>query len=134
MSQVPPPPSYPGSPQMAGYNPPGGAKPTSGLAIGSLICGIISVVLFCAWFIAAPLGLAAVIMGIIAKGKINRGEAGGNGLAMTGIITGIMGILISVGIVVSAVIWGEELQKKAMELQERSQQQIQDTAPADPAQ
>ena len=77
--------------------PPAGAGGQSqGLAIGSLIAGILSL-LCCNWFVV---GIAAVIMGFIAKGKAdsNPNEYGGRGLALGGIITGgisfVLGILI----------------------------------------
>jgi len=62
----------------------------TGLAITSMILGICSIVL-CLGPIA---GLPAVICGHIAKGKIKRGEAGGSAMALTGIITGYIGLLL----------------------------------------
>ncbi|MBK8466928.1 MAG: DUF4190 domain-containing protein [Chloracidobacterium sp.] len=66
------------------------------LAIVSLVCGILSLIC-CSWFVPA---IAAIVMGFIARGKANSDPAnyGGAGLAMGGIITG--GISILVGIVV----------------------------------
>lgn len=66
------------------------------LAIISLVCGILSLIC-CSWFVPA---IAAIVMGFIARGKANSDPAnyGGAGLAMGGIITG--GISILVGIVV----------------------------------
>lgn len=122
MSQIPPPPP-PGGPPMQ-YQSPSGAS-TSGMAIGSLICGILSIGLFCMWFLAVPLGAIAIILGIIARGKINRGEATGAGLAMTGIITGAIGLLVSIALIAGAFMFQDELQNWQQEQLDRIEQQQQ---------
>ncbi|HEV2295869.1 MAG TPA: hypothetical protein VGR35_18630 [Tepidisphaeraceae bacterium] len=58
MSQVPPPMGAP----PVGYQTPGPNRP-QGLAIGALVCGILSLVLVCIWFLAVPLGIVAIILG-----------------------------------------------------------------------
>ena len=133
MSQIPPP---GGAPPM-GYQTPA-PQQSQGLAIGSLVCGIVSIVLFCVWFVSIPVGIVAIILGVIAKGKIARGEAGGQGLAKTGTILGIVGTLLAILWIVllfaGVSLFGskmEEMQKemeqKARELEQQSQQV--DTAP-----
>jgi hypothetical protein len=66
------------------------------LAIISLVSGILSL-LCCAWFLP---GIAAVVLGFMAKSKAeqNPNEYGGRGLALGGIITG--GISVVLGIIV----------------------------------
>ena len=66
------------------------------LAIISLVVGILSL-LCCGWFIP---GIAAIILGFIAKGKATSDPAqyGGAGLALGGMITG--GVSIILGIIV----------------------------------
>ena len=82
--------------QERSFSPPpaagGGSGKNQTLAIVSLVTGIISF-LCCNWFIV---GLAAVVMGFIAKGKAekNPNEYGGRGLAMGGIITGALSAVI----------------------------------------
>lgn len=70
---------------------------TSGLAIGSLICGIAS------FFCLGLSGLPAVIMGHMALSRIKKsgGTLGGKGLAIGGLVTGYIGFFI-VGIAVLA--------------------------------
>jgi type II secretory pathway pseudopilin PulG len=66
---------------------PGGAKPTNGLAIASLVLSII-------WL--AGLGsVLAVIFGIVARRQIRAsgGRQGGEGLALAGALIGVVGIL-----------------------------------------
>lgn len=83
---------------MNAMNPPAMQK-TSGLAITSLVLGIIS--LCCPVFL---LPLAAVICGHIARGQINKsqGTVGGGGVAMAGLILGYLSIALSI---VATVAW-----------------------------
>jgi hypothetical protein len=102
----PPPPQQPGwgaaPPPPTGYGPPPGAPaPTNGLAVGSLIAGIIA--FFTGWiFIGILIGIAAIVMGILARKK-----PGGRGLAIAGIVTGAFGILWGV-IVIAILVFAAE--------------------------
>ena len=79
------------------------------LAIISLVSGIASLIC-CSWFLP---GIAAVVLGVIARGKAksNPAEYGGAGMALAGIITGsisiVMGIIVLIlyfaGALVSSV-------------------------------
>ena len=131
MSQVPPPMGTP----PAGYSSPGASKP-QGLAIGALICGILSLLTalaVCLWFLSIPLGVVAIILGVIAGGKAKRGEAGGAGLAKTGMILGIAGIVLSIVIFAGCRVAGTKLQQeierqqKVFEEQQRQQTDGTDT-------
>jgi hypothetical protein len=105
MSEPPPPPppqwgAYPGSyppppPQpYSGYAPPP-AAPKNGLGIAALVLAIVGLV-FC-WTVAGGviLGFAAVIVGFVARGRVKRGQATNGGVAIAGIVLGILAIIIS---------------------------------------
>lgn len=85
-------------------------RPTSGLAITSLICGIAGVVLV--WAIIPVLAsIAAVITGHMALGQTRRDPAvGGRGMAITGLILGYATIAIAaftlIGIIISFLFVG----------------------------
>lgn len=66
---------------------------TSGYAIASLACGAVGL-LTCCGFVPSVLG---IVFGGVSLGPIRRGEVMGRGLAISGIILGIVGL--SVGIV-----------------------------------
>jgi hypothetical protein len=70
---------------------------TDGLAIASLIIGIVGVVCF---FIClgVVLGPTAAIMGFVSRQRITSsgGMLGGGGLALAGLILGVVGFLASV--------------------------------------
>jgi len=112
-NQYGPPPGF--SPPPFGYGPPPGAPPpmnpmnpmgvpppppgNNGLAVASLVCGILA--LFpgcCCGFIGIPLSVVAVVMGIVAMNQINAsgGQMGGKNLAIGGLVCG--GIAIAVDI------------------------------------
>ena len=78
------------------FQPPGAAQgEKKGLAIAAMICGILSIP--CCW-LAIILGPAGAIMGFIAKNKADADPMhfGGRGMALAGIITGIIGTLIAI--------------------------------------
>jgi hypothetical protein len=75
-------------PYHAGYyQPVGPMPPTNGLAIGALVCGLAE--LFTFGFAAIP----AVILGHIARGQIRQTGERGDGMAVTGLVLGYLGIL-----------------------------------------
>jgi Domain of unknown function (DUF4190) len=71
---------------------------TDGLAIASLVTGILSLVC-CVIFLGVVLGPVAAIMGFISRGRITQsgGTLGGGGLAIGGLILGVIGFLASIG-------------------------------------
>ena len=93
---MPPPPAgyTPGGYGAAGYAP----QRTDGLAIASLVIGIVSIVCSVGC-LGVILGPAAAIMGFIARQRIatSGGALGGGALAIIGLILGIVGFLASVG-------------------------------------
>jgi hypothetical protein len=87
---VPPPP--------VGYTGAAVAGPrTDGLAIGALIAGILALVCFWPLCLGIILGPAAAIMGFISRQRIaaSGGTVSGGGLALAGLILGIIGFIAS---------------------------------------
>jgi Domain of unknown function (DUF4190) len=60
--------------------------PTNGLAIGSLVCGILE------FFTLGLAAVPAVILGHLARGQIRRTGERGDGMAVAGLILGWMAI------------------------------------------
>jgi hypothetical protein len=83
----------PASPMPAAYPVLPSTKPTSGLAIASLICGVIGL-LSC---MLIP-GIPAVICGHMAMKRTDpvTGNQNGRGMAIAGLVTGYVGILIGI--------------------------------------
>jgi hypothetical protein len=90
---VPPPPGGYGA-VAAGY----AAPRTDGLAIASLVIGILAVVCSVAC-LGIALGPTAAIMGFISRQRINSsgGTLGGGTLAVIGLVLGIVGFVAGVG-------------------------------------
>jgi hypothetical protein len=88
-------------PPLGGYAPAGygyAAQRTDGLAVASLVVGILSIVcsIGCLGIILGP---TAAIMGFISRQRISTsgGVLGGGTLAIVGLILGIVGFVASVG-------------------------------------
>jgi hypothetical protein len=60
--------------------------PKKGMAIASMVLGIVSVVLFCIWYVSIPCAIIAIVLGFLAK------KAGKIGMATAGIVTGIIAL------------------------------------------
>ena len=101
----PPAPDQPGYGPVPGATPPGYAPilPTNGKATAALITGITTLVL--SWCCGlGVLGVVAVVLGIRGRAEVraSQGTQTGDGLALAGIITGAIAVVI--GLVVIALI------------------------------
>ncbi len=109
---------YPGQPQFpvapgvaasAGTAAAYSAPPCSGMAIASLVLGILAILTVLILWVIAPVAILpavpAVVFGYLAQGKIGRskGKLGGIALAKAGMILGYVGMGIGA---VMVVIWG----------------------------
>jgi Domain of unknown function (DUF4190) len=91
-----PPPYGPGAYGQPGQGPYGWQQPrrTNSLAIAALCCGIAQV-------IAGPLtGIPAIILGYVSMGQIRQTGEDGRGMAITGIVLGIAGLLLTVLVII----------------------------------
>ncbi len=102
------PPGY-GQPPYAGggygYGVPAGLPVTNGKATASLVTGISTLVLaWCCGF--GLLGAVAIVLGVRARSEIraSQGQQTGDGLALAGIITGAIGVVIGLVALVVVII------------------------------
>lgn len=120
--------------------PPGGApvnystpanKPSVGLSVAAMIVGIVSIFPGCCLTVYGMivLGVIALILGFIAKGQADQGRAGGRGMALTGIITGAIGVIIAIILMIAAHFggqaansWMTRMQQQIMNQQQQQQQ------------
>jgi hypothetical protein len=95
----PPPPPY-GSPAQPPYGAPVHGSPfgsaRNGLGVAALVLGILSLPLT---MMLVP-AVLAVIFGVIGRQRARRGEATNGGVALAGLITGTIGLLLGV------LLWG----------------------------
>ena len=124
-SAVPPAPSagaprypyaYPPGPYPGGYPPPPmpygeyypagpATPPRNGLGVAALVLAVIALIGSCSVAGGILLGTAAVILGILGRGRAKRGEADNGGVALTGIILGFVAIVVSLAFIALWVGW-----------------------------
>ncbi|NNM30058.1 MAG: DUF4339 domain-containing protein [Akkermansiaceae bacterium] len=110
----------------APMTPPAGspAPPVSGLAIASLVCGILGLV---SCYVHALFALPAVICGHMAMGRIKAapGEVGGRGLALGGVIMGYIGLLLQILTIAALAIFALKVDSMQQEAEGEMQRQLQ---------
>ncbi|GJF14186.1 hypothetical protein NGTWS0302_06090 [Mycolicibacterium cyprinidarum] len=99
-SYPPPPPQYGGYP--GGYPPPAATAPKNGLGVASLVVAIIALFSVVGGIV---LGIVAIILGFLGRGRAKRGEANNGGIAIAGIVLGALSIIVSIAVIAIAV-WG----------------------------
>jgi len=102
------------------------------MALASMILGIVSIVLFCVWYLAIPAAVLAIILGFVAKSKMVPGQSG-SGQATAGIVCGFIALLLAIVIVagfISLLHFGvPALQKQLQQMQQYQQQNQQQNTP-----
>ncbi|HUO38809.1 MAG TPA: DUF4190 domain-containing protein [Mycobacterium sp.] len=95
---------YPAPPPQpySGWTPLPPTRPRNGLGTWSLIVAIVAVVLVWTVIGGVILGIVAAVLGFIGYGHVKRGQANNGGVAIAGIVLGIMAI---VGGLAFIVIW-----------------------------
>jgi len=84
--------------------PPSPQSLPTGMSVASMVLGIISLVLFCLWYISMPCGIIGLVLGLVAKGRVQRGEAGGGAMAKTGVVCSIIALALAVLILILAIV------------------------------
>lgn len=72
-----------------------------GTSTASMLCGISGCVLLfvpCVWFVAIVPNVLGVVLGTVALGRIKRQQEEGWGMAITGLLCGIIGSLLYTGV------------------------------------
>ncbi len=98
--------AYPGAypPPPMPYGDPYLGSPTAkrnGLGTAALVIGILAVFPgTCTVIFGVVLGVIAVILGFLARGRVSRGEADNGGAALAGILLGGLAILLSAALIV----------------------------------
>ncbi len=85
---------------VPGSNPAGaGLRPRNGLGVAALVLGILAVLT--SWTVVGGcvLGVGAIVLGVLARGRARRAEATNGGVATAGIVTGVLGLLLSAALI-----------------------------------
>jgi hypothetical protein len=77
------------------------------MGVAALVVGIVGFLL-AVIVIGGVLGIVAVVLGIVALGRVRRGEANNRGVAIGGIVTGALAIVLA-GVIIAAgaAFWAE---------------------------
>ncbi|MDQ4118844.1 MAG: DUF4190 domain-containing protein, partial [Actinomycetota bacterium] len=75
--------------------------PRNGLGVAALILGVIAI-LTCWIVIGGVFGLLAIVLGVLGAGRARRGRATNRGVSIAGVVTGAIGLVLSIVIVVTA--------------------------------
>jgi hypothetical protein len=86
----------------------GGSQRTDGVAIAALVVGILAILMSWIPVLGAIVGVTALVLGLVGRSRINKSGAGGKGMAVTGIATGAVAIVINLAILAFLVVAGED--------------------------
>lgn len=88
------------------YTPVQPANPNNGMAIGSLICGIVGILLCCCCGVGAIVGAVGIVLSVLSR-KQNDGKF--SGLAMAGLICSIVAVVFGVGYLAYSMIFSNDI-------------------------
>ncbi len=79
------------------YGAPGHHR-SKGLALAALVVGVLALVT--SWTIVGGvvLGIAAIVLGVLARGRVRKGTGDGKGLATAGIVLGVVSLLVAAAV------------------------------------
>ncbi len=87
-------------------------KDRKGFAIASMVLGIISLVLFCIWYISVPCSILAIIFAKLSLKSSKRG------MAIAGLTTGIIGFILIIIVYILIVALGISIYQNAVDVME----------------
>ena len=71
-----------------------GGRRRNGLGIAAVVLGVLAL-LTGLFLIGGLLGLVAIVLGFLGRGRVKRGEADNGGMALAGIVLGVLGIVLA---------------------------------------
>lgn len=132
MSTAPPPSGGQEQTPPQGYDQqPTGARPTNGLAIAALVCGLLSVPLFITIVGGILLGLVAIVLGVLGLNRAKKTQNSGKGMAITGIVSGALGLILSVAAIAGLSFLGQQIEEDPEGFQQQLEEQIGTELPTD---
>jgi len=91
----PPPPMPYGGDYYPGITPP----PRNGMGVAALVVAILALFGSCSVVGGILLGVVAVILGFVGRGRAKRGEADNGAVATTGLVLGVLAIVVSIAFI-----------------------------------
>jgi hypothetical protein len=97
------------APQPVAYQHPQGyanTRPQNGLAIASMILGIISIPAMCGYFVGGLFpGVLAIVFGHVARAQIRRDQSTGDGMAVAGLVMGYISTIVGLVAIVILILF-----------------------------
>ncbi|HEV2811321.1 MAG TPA: DUF4190 domain-containing protein [Acidimicrobiales bacterium] len=82
---------------QGGYGGSAPAQPSNGIGIAAMVVGIVALPLALLFFpLGLVLGIVAIVLGIVGIRKVNRREATNKGMAIAGVATGAVALVIAI--------------------------------------
>ncbi len=86
--------------QPGGFGAPGGfgghVAPRNGFGVAALVLGILALVTSITVVGGVLLGIAAIVFGVLGRGRAKKGQATNGGMALAGLILGVLGLVLSI--------------------------------------
>lgn len=70
--------------------------PRNGIGVAALVLGVVAIVASITVVGGVILGIIALVLGFIGRSRAKKGEATNGGVALAGIITGAVGVVLSI--------------------------------------
>jgi Domain of unknown function (DUF4190) len=87
-------PAYPAPPPLPyATQSPIATTPRNGLGMAALVIAIVGLLLCFTIVFGVLLGIAAVVMGFMGRGRVKRGDANNGGVALAGVVLGFLSIV-----------------------------------------
>lgn len=74
--------------------PPPSRTRANGLGVASLVCGTVGLLLSPLPFVGLSIGIVALVLGLVARGRIKRGAAGSRGGVVAGIVLATAAVVV----------------------------------------
>jgi len=120
----PPPPQYGAAQYGAPYAAPGATR--NGFGVTALVLGILAVP---GAFLIIPgiaLGALAILFGLLGRRRVTRQEANNGGVALAGLITGAVGLVLAAGLLIAGIAFlNSDGGKKLQDCLDRAETQTQ---------
>ena len=71
-----------------------GQQSGNGMAVASLVLGIIGIVIFCLWYLSLPCAIVGLILGVTSKNRVGRNNISTAGIVCNIVALSLVGLLL----------------------------------------
>lgn len=110
-----------------GAAPPAPQEKPKGMAVAAMVTGIAGLALAvvpCTWWLGLPVSIVGVVLSLLARSKISAGVAEGSGLALAGLICGILGAVVGIIYLLVIMVFVSQVPGAFEQIQDELQKEI----------